>query len=163
MPGYTFDAFKLGLDYNNSILFLDRRDMFIHEGFGNSQYFKFLLLDRNRKEKISINLSGKDKANDKKYDKLDNFNFEIGDYVVIYHAEPSRLNFSNITGEDQGNKNEQIYKITTTGLESLSLFDKPTGPEVLPLLPPDYGPNSDLIKEDSSVIGGNDNEKINRL
>ena len=98
MPGYTFDAFKLGLDYNNSILFLDRRDMFIHEGFGNSQYFKFLLLDRNRKEKISINLSGKDKANDKKYDKLDNFNFEIGDYVVIYHAEPSRLNFSNTSG-----------------------------------------------------------------
>lgn len=161
------DSFKIGFDYtNNSVLVLDRKDISMHiSAYPNQLFFRVRLLDKMKKEKLSIEFNGSEKATDKKLDKLDNYTFEIGDYIELYHIEPFRLKFNNVNSDSQKGNQTQIYRITATGLEPGNL---PTGPEILPPIPPGWeaGPevlieNDNSHEDTTSNISGGNNEEIN--
>ena len=108
---------KIYFDFTDKKLYpVNRLTESIHAGFGNTDYFSFRLLDKNKNEKLSINMKGNDRPNDPKYNKLDFVDFEIGDFVEVQHAEPFRL---DIQGGKQQNK-KALYKITEDGLKIVS-------------------------------------------
>lgn len=116
--GNSENDFTLGFEFkNNSILFLNRSDKAINTTAGSNKYFGFKLLDKNKKEKISIEIKGTDQPSSRKFDGLDNMMFEIGDYIEIYHMQPHRLKYNNLIGSTQLNQNTQIYEITSSGLK----------------------------------------------
>lgn len=115
------EGLKININYYNKYLFLTNRiNEKIHAGFGNNKYFKLKLLDKNNKEKTSIELMGNDIPSDSKYDKLNFIKFEFGDIIEIYHEEPFRVNLNvSIAGEQDKNNKIQKYRITENGLQSL--------------------------------------------
>ena len=54
---------------------------------GDSEYFKFVLYDKDMNEKASVSLLGNDKSDSDKLDKIANQLYEEGDYIGIWHAE----------------------------------------------------------------------------
>ena len=54
---------------------------------GDSEYFKFVLYDKDMNEKASVSLLGNDKSDSDKLDKIANKLYEEGDYIGIWHAE----------------------------------------------------------------------------
>lgn len=51
------------------------------------EYFKFELYDKNMELKTSVTLLGTDKSDSEKLDTINNYLFEEGDYIGIWHAE----------------------------------------------------------------------------
>ena len=53
----------------------------------DGEYFKFVLYDKDMNVKTSVTLLGSDKSDSDKLDAINNYLFEEGDYIGIWHAE----------------------------------------------------------------------------
>ncbi|EPC06231.1 putative mucin/carbohydrate-binding domain-containing protein [Bacillus cereus] len=92
----------------------------IHYRFEKEEYMGLTLYDRNGIEKKSVSAEGQE--NGKRFAlELNGLDFEYGDVVKVFHAEPSRLKwYQNNALVDQGNaknKKEKLFQITPQGFE----------------------------------------------
>ncbi|MDA1679754.1 putative mucin/carbohydrate-binding domain-containing protein [Bacillus cereus group sp. TH152-1LC] len=92
----------------------------IHYRFENEEYMGLKLYDRNGIEKKSVLAEGQETG--KRFAlELNGVDFEYGDVVKVFHAEPSRLKwYQNNKLADQGeakNKKGKFFKITPQGFE----------------------------------------------
>ncbi|PGB51312.1 putative mucin/carbohydrate-binding domain-containing protein [Bacillus anthracis] len=92
----------------------------IHYRFENEEYMGLKLYDRNGIEKKSVSAEGQETG--KRFAvELNGVDFEYGDVVKVFHAEPDRLKwYPNNTLVDPGNaknKKEKFFKITPQGFE----------------------------------------------
>ncbi|MGQ7872837.1 putative mucin/carbohydrate-binding domain-containing protein [Bacillus sp. 1A] len=92
----------------------------IHYRFEKEQYMGLTVYDRNGIEKKSVSAEGQE--NGKRFAvELNGMDFEYGDVVKVFHAEPDRLKwYQNNKLADQGkakNKKEKFFKITPQGFE----------------------------------------------
>ncbi|MCU5096145.1 putative mucin/carbohydrate-binding domain-containing protein [Bacillus wiedmannii] len=92
----------------------------IHYRFENEEYMGLKLYDRNGIEKKSVSAEGQETG--KRFAmELNGVDFEYGDVVKVFHAEPSRLKwYQNNKLADPGkakNKKEKFFKITPQGFE----------------------------------------------
>ena len=107
------------------------------------EYFKFVLYDKNMEEKTSVTLLGNDKSDSDKLNAINNYIFEDGDYIGIWHKESdTKLKIDGTVKKTQinGNKeavvipgevenysqgvpqaqiSERRFRIKTTGLEEV--------------------------------------------
>lgn len=107
------------------------------------EYFKFVLYDKNMEEKTSVTLLGNDKSDSDKLNAINNYIFEDGDYIGIWHKESdtklkidgtvkkTRINGNKeaevIPGEvedysqgvPQAQISERRFRIEKTGLEEV--------------------------------------------
>ena len=107
------------------------------------EYFKFVLYDKNMEEKTSVTLLGNDKSDSDKLNAINNYIFEDGDYIGIWHEESdtklkidgtvkkTRINenkeaeviqneVANYSqGVPQAQISERRFRIKTTGLEEV--------------------------------------------
>lgn len=113
-------SFNLYLDYNSEeILFSNRTDTPIHEGYGNQEYFKFKLLNPQLEEKLSFELKGIDNSKDDKYNNINGVNFQVGDFIQLEHLEPFRIAIYDYDGNNVNLKysKKMLFKITESGLK----------------------------------------------
>ena len=120
------------------------------------EYFKFVLYDKYMNEKVSATLLGSDKSDSEKLDAINNYLFEEGDYIGIWHAEsdeklkiagtikgttknPSTKDaVANDTVKDYANGvpqatiSERRFRIKNTGLEEVN-NDAPVIGDLVPL------------------------------
>ncbi|MED1381603.1 putative mucin/carbohydrate-binding domain-containing protein [Bacillus mycoides] len=92
----------------------------IHYRFEKEKYMGFTVYDRNGIEKKSVSAEGQE--NGKRFAlELNGLDFEYGDVVKVFHAEPDRLKwYQNNALVDQGNaknKKEKLFQITPQGFE----------------------------------------------
>ncbi|HDR3491166.1 TPA: wall-associated protein [Bacillus wiedmannii] len=92
----------------------------IHYRFEKEEYMGLTLYDRNGIEKKRVSAEGQETG--KRFAmELNELDFEYGDVVKVFHAEPSRLKwYKNNALVDQGkakNKEEKLFKITPQGFE----------------------------------------------
>ncbi|PEL80874.1 putative mucin/carbohydrate-binding domain-containing protein [Bacillus wiedmannii] len=92
----------------------------IHYFFDKEKYIGLTVYDQNGIEKKSVSAEGQESG--KRFAmELNGLNFEYGDVVKVFHAEPSRLKwYRNNELVDQGkakNKKEKFFKITPQGFE----------------------------------------------
>ena len=107
------------------------------------EYFKFVLYDKNMEEKTSVTLLGNDKSDSDKLNAINNYIFEDGDYIGIWHKESdtklkidgtvkkTRINENKEAvviqnevenysqGVPQAQISERRFRIKTTGLEEV--------------------------------------------
>lgn len=113
-------SFNLYLDYNSEeILFSNRTNTPIHEGYGNQEYFKFKLLNPQLEEKLSFDLKGIDNPKDDKYNNINGVNFQVGDFIQLEHLEPFRIAIYDYDGNNVNLKysEKMLFKITESGLK----------------------------------------------
>ncbi|MFR4986380.1 MAG: enterotoxin [Lachnospirales bacterium] len=113
-------SFNLYLDYNSEeILFSNRTNTPIHEGYGNQEYFKFKLLNPQLEEKLSFELNGTDNSKDDKYNNINGVNFQVGDFIQLEHLEPFRIAIYDYDGNNVNLKysKKMLFKITESGLK----------------------------------------------
>lgn len=113
-------SFNLYLDYNSEeILFSNRTNTPIHEGYGNQEYFKFKLLSPQLEEKLSFELNGTDNSKDDKYNNINGVNFQVGDFIQLEHLEPFRIAIYDYDGNNVNLKysEKMLFKITESGLK----------------------------------------------
>ena len=120
------------------------------------EYFKFVLYDKYMNEKVSATLLGSDKSDSEKLDAINNYLFEEGDYIGIWHAESDEKlkiagtikgttknpntkeavvnnevkNYAN--GVPQATISERRFRIKNTGLEEVK-NDAPVIGDLVPL------------------------------
>lgn len=92
----------------------------IHYRFEKEEYMGLTLYDRNGIEKKRVSAEGQETG--KRFAmELNELDFEYGDVVKVFHAEPDRLKwYQNNTLVDQGkakNKKEKLFQITEQGFE----------------------------------------------
>ncbi|QWG61144.1 putative mucin/carbohydrate-binding domain-containing protein [Bacillus mycoides] len=92
----------------------------IHYYFDKEKYMGLTVYDRNGIEKKSVSAEGQE--NGKRFAlELNGLDFEYGDVVKVFHAEPDRLKwYQNNALVDQGNaknKKEKLFQITPQGFE----------------------------------------------
>ncbi|MEJ9114478.1 M60 family metallopeptidase [Bacillus paramobilis] len=91
----------------------------IHYRFEKEEYMGLTVYDRNGIEKKRVSAEGQETG--KRFAELNGVDFEYGDVVKVFHAEPSRLKwYQNNKLADQGeakNKKEKFFKITPQGFE----------------------------------------------
>ena len=102
---------------------------------GDSEYFKFVLYDKDMNEKASVSLLGNDKSDSDKLDKIANKLYEEGDYIGIWHAETEqgtsdtsqdsnivkpKLKIGGTVGILKKNDNGQLVDDTTAGTKNYS-------------------------------------------
>ncbi|MCU5379250.1 M60 family metallopeptidase [Bacillus cereus] len=91
----------------------------IHYLFEKEGYMGLTVYDRNGIEKKSVSAEGQE--NGKRFAELNGVDFEYGDMVKVFHAEPDRLKwYKNNELVDPGNaknKKEKFFKITPQGFE----------------------------------------------
>ncbi|WP_059304216.1 putative mucin/carbohydrate-binding domain-containing protein [Bacillus cereus] len=92
----------------------------IHYRFEKEEYMGLTLYDRNGIEKKRVSAEGQETG--KRFAmELNELDFEYGDVIKVFHAEPSRLKwFKNNELVDQGkvkNKKEKLFQITEQGFE----------------------------------------------
>lgn len=92
----------------------------IHYRFEKEEYMGLTVYDRNGIEKKSVSAEGQE--NGKRFAlELNGLDFEYGDVVKVFHAEPDRLKwYQNNALVDQGNaknKKGKLFQITPRGFE----------------------------------------------
>ncbi|MCC2460653.1 M60 family metallopeptidase [Bacillus mobilis] len=92
----------------------------IHYRFEKEEYMGLAIYDRNGIEKKRVSAEGQETG--KRFAmELNELDFEYGDVVKVFHAEPDRLKwYQNNTLVDQGkakNKKEKLFQITERGFE----------------------------------------------
>jgi len=94
----------------------------IHEYFDKEQYMGITLYDQNGKEKQHVTAEGQETSKNFA-EQVNGLQFEYGDVVKVFHAEPDRLkwyqnnNFAG-QGEKKGTK-ELFFKVTAKGFERI--------------------------------------------
>ena len=82
---------------------------------GDSEYFKFVLYDKDMNEKASVSLLGNDKSDSDKLDKIANQLYEEGDYIGIWHAETKERTGDANSPENNPNSSSFIPKLKIAG------------------------------------------------
>ncbi|MCU5038740.1 M60 family metallopeptidase [Bacillus cereus] len=108
------------LHHNKKKLNVNFTNNEIHYRFEKEEYMGLTLYDRNGIEKKRVSAEGQETG--KRFAmELNELDFEYGDVIKVFHAEPSRLKwFKNNELVDQGkvkNKNEKLFQITEQGFE----------------------------------------------
>ncbi|HGO9420014.1 TPA: putative mucin/carbohydrate-binding domain-containing protein [Bacillus cereus] len=108
------------LHHNKKKLNVNFTNNEIHYRFGKEEYMGLTLYDRNGIEKKRVSAEGQETG--KRFAmELNELDFEYGDVVKVFHAEPDRLKwYQNNTLVDQGkakNKKEKLFQITEQGFE----------------------------------------------
>ncbi|EPC8420460.1 peptidase M60 [Bacillus wiedmannii] len=104
-------------------------DSEIHEYFNKELYMGITLYDRDGKEKKHVTAEGQETSeNFAKH--VNGMQFEYGDVVKVFHAEPDRLKwYQNNTltgqGEKKGSK-ELFFKVTEKGFERMDMLQEVT-------------------------------------
>ncbi|SCC66394.1 putative mucin/carbohydrate-binding domain-containing protein [Bacillus wiedmannii] len=91
----------------------------IHYRFEKEEYMGLTVYDRNGIEKKRVSAEGQETG--KRFAELNGVDFEYGDVVKVFHAEPSRLKwYKNNALVDQTkakNKKDKLFQITPQGFE----------------------------------------------
>ncbi|MDA2703010.1 M60 family metallopeptidase [Bacillus cereus] len=108
------------LHHNKKKLNVNFTNNEIHYRFEKEEYMGLTLYDRNGIEKKRVSAEGQETG--KRFAmELNELDFEYGDVIKVFHAEPSRLKwFKNNELVDQGkvkNKKEKLFQITERGFE----------------------------------------------
>ncbi|WP_141536905.1 putative mucin/carbohydrate-binding domain-containing protein [Bacillus cereus] len=108
------------LHHNKKKLNVNFTNNEIHYRFEKEEYMGLTLYDRNGIEKKRVSAEGQETG--KRFAmELNELDFEYGDVVKVFHAEPDRLKwYQNNTLVDQGkakNKKEKLFQITERGFE----------------------------------------------
>ncbi|HDR7798793.1 TPA: wall-associated protein [Bacillus tropicus] len=104
-------------------------DSEIHEYFNKELYMGITLYDRDGKEKKHVTAEGQE-TSENFAKQVNGMQFEYGDVVKVFHAEPDRLKWyqnNNLTGqgEKQGTK-ELFFKVTEKGFERMDMLQEVT-------------------------------------
>ncbi|MDU7536646.1 MAG: putative mucin/carbohydrate-binding domain-containing protein, partial [Peptostreptococcaceae bacterium] len=76
------------------------------------EYFKFVLYDKNMEEKTSVTLLGNDKSDSDKLNAINNYIFEYGDYIGIWHEESNtKLKIDGTVKKTRINENKEVEVI----------------------------------------------------
>ncbi|MDX5755603.1 putative mucin/carbohydrate-binding domain-containing protein [Bacillus cereus group sp. BfR-BA-02679] len=108
------------LHHNKKKLNVNFTNNEIHYRFEKEEYMGLTLYDRNGIEKKRVSAEGQETG--KRFAmELNELDFEYGDVIKVFHAEPSHLKwFKNNELVDQGkvkNKKEKLFQITEQGFE----------------------------------------------
>ncbi|MGH0595107.1 putative mucin/carbohydrate-binding domain-containing protein [Bacillus pretiosus] len=108
------------LHHNEKKLNVNFTNNEIHYRFEKEEYMGLTLYDRNGIEKKRLSAEGQETG--KRFaTELNGLDFEYGDVVKVFHAEPGRLKwYKNNKLVDQGkakNKKEKLFQITEQGFE----------------------------------------------
>ncbi|WP_242263139.1 putative mucin/carbohydrate-binding domain-containing protein [Bacillus cereus group sp. BfR-BA-01511] len=101
----------------------------IHEYFNKELYMGITLYDGEGKEKKHVTAEGQE-TSENFAKQVNGMQFEYGDVVKVFHAEPNRLKWyqnNNLTGqgEKKGAK-ELFFKVTEKGFERLDMLQEVT-------------------------------------
>ena len=102
-------------------------DSEIHEYFNKELYMGITLYDREGKEKKHVTAEGQETPKNFA-EQVSGMQFEYGDVVKVFHAEPNRLKWyqnNNLTGqgEKKGTK-ELFFKVTEKGFERMDMLQE---------------------------------------
>ncbi|WP_342761543.1 putative mucin/carbohydrate-binding domain-containing protein [Bacillus sp. BR3(2024)] len=117
------------LHHNKKKLNVNFTNNEIHYRFEKEEYMGLTLYDRNGIEKKRVSAEGQETG--KRFAmELNELDFEYGDVIKVFHAEPSRLKwFKNNELVDQGkvkNKKEKLFQITEQGFELKDILQEVT-------------------------------------
>ncbi|MPQ43300.1 immunoglobulin-like domain-containing protein, partial [Clostridium tarantellae] len=133
VEGYDYRKFlDIGFNVNTKRITLSRftPNSYFHGGF--REFFKIKIKDRGNKEKLSITINGMDFSSTSKLDILNNFNFQYGDIIELWHTSPksingnikikgavinSKENYAN--GLSLNDLNNTKFEITPSGLKAI--------------------------------------------
>ncbi|MCH4569287.1 putative mucin/carbohydrate-binding domain-containing protein [Bacillus sp. ES1-5] len=101
----------------------------IHKYFDKEQYMGITLYDQKGKEKKHVTAEGQETSKNFA-EQVNGMQFEYGDVVKVFHAEPDRLTWyqgNNLTGqgEKKGAK-ELFFKVTEKGFERMDMLQEVT-------------------------------------
>ncbi|MPQ44036.1 putative mucin/carbohydrate-binding domain-containing protein, partial [Clostridium tarantellae] len=123
------DKFKIGFeDINKTIKVYDQKSDEIHNLFNN--YFNISIFNKMGKEKKSVTISGKDRGNSDKINEINGFQYEYGDLIKLWHAEPNKLHIKgevidatkDYSNENTGvSRNDLVLEITKDGLKEVQI------------------------------------------
>ncbi|MDA1649547.1 putative mucin/carbohydrate-binding domain-containing protein [Bacillus cereus group sp. TH160LC] len=104
-------------------------DSEIHEYFNKELYMGITLYDRDGKEKKHVTAEGQE-TSENFAKQVNGMQFEYGDVVKVFHAEPDRLKwYQNNTLTGQGEKKgtrELFFKVTEKGFERMDMLQEVT-------------------------------------
>ncbi|MGG0280767.1 putative mucin/carbohydrate-binding domain-containing protein [Bacillus pacificus] len=102
-------------------------DSEIHEYFNKELYMGITLYDRDGKEKKHVTAEGQE-TSENFAKQVNGMQFEYGDVVKVFHAEPVRLKwYQNNTLTGQGEKKgakELFFKVTEKGFERMDMLQE---------------------------------------
>ncbi|ADK07625.1 TPA: putative mucin/carbohydrate-binding domain-containing protein [Bacillus anthracis] len=104
-------------------------DSQIHKYFDKELYMGITLYDGEGNEKKHVTAEGQETS--KNFAKqVNGMQFEYGDVVKVFHAEPDRLKWyqnNNLTGQgEKKGKTELFFKVTENGFERMDMFQEVT-------------------------------------
>lgn len=167
--GTNIERFKIKFDLSTKSIKVTDQDGRMLTNSSKEEYFKFVLYDKYMNEKVSATLLGSDKSDSEKLDAINNYLFEEGDYIGIWHAEsdeklkiagtikgttknPSTKDaVANDTVKDYANGvpqatiSERRFRIKNTGLEEVN-NDAPVIGDLVPLTVP-RGSDKDILSD----------------
>ena len=88
--GTNIERFKIKFDLSTKSIKVTDQDGRMLTNSSKEEYFKFVLYDKYMNEKVSATLLGSDKSDSEKLDAINNYLFEEGDYIGIWHAESDK-------------------------------------------------------------------------
>lgn len=142
--GTNVERFKIKFDLSTKSIKVTDQDGRMLTNSSKEEYFKFVLYDKDMNEKVSATLLGSDKSDSENLDAINNYLFEEGDYIGIWHAESDTKlkiagtikgttknsetkeavvndtvkNYAN--GVPKANISERRFRIKNTGLEEVN-------------------------------------------
>lgn len=88
--GTNVERFKIKFDLSTKSIKVTDQDGRMLTNSSKEEYFKFVLYDKDMNEKVSATLLGSDKSDSENLDAINNYLFEEGDYIGIWHAESDK-------------------------------------------------------------------------
>ncbi len=88
--GTNTERFKIKFDLSTKSIKVTDQDGRMLTNSSKEEYFKFVLYDKDMNEKVSATLLGSDKSDSENLDAINNYLFEEGDYIGIWHAESDK-------------------------------------------------------------------------
>ena len=88
--GTNIERFKIKFDLSTKSIKVTDQDGRMLTNSSKEEYFKFVLYDKDMNEKVSATLLGSDKSDSENLDAINNYLFEEGDYIGIWHAESDK-------------------------------------------------------------------------
>lgn len=167
--GTNIERFKIKFDLSTKSIKVTDQDGRMLTNSSKEEYFKFVLYDKYMNEKVSATLLGSDKSDSEKLDAINNYLFEEGDYIGIWHAESDKKlkiagtikgttknpntkeavvnnevkDYAN--GVPQATISERRFRIKNTGLEEVN-NDAPVIGDLVPLTVP-RGSDKDILSD----------------
>lgn len=165
--GTNVERFKIKFDLSTKSIKVTDQDGRMLTNSSKEEYFKFVLYDKDMNEKVSATLLGSDKSDSENLDAINNYLFEEGDYIGIWHAESDKKlkiagtikgttknsntkeavvndtvkDYAN--GVPQATISERRFRIKNTGLEEVN-NDAPVIGDLVPLTVP-RGSDEDIL------------------